>query len=748
MMAVDRKPAPRPFRECDRLVLLLICAAAFLGGFRPVPAGAAEALVTVTGKTTQAICTDRACTPELRFAVTARKDVAVGQITVRVHSVTLNGVFDGSLKNLFTPRLSLDSGNHLTEIVIAARPGTVLRAGTYDLLLDVSTTDPAEAATVSLTITRAAGQLETPPTLHIERTFDVPWAATTSAHRDDAPPVTLLETSKNSSVIVRERDIHTKQTTVNGATTSNGVLKPDAADLTVASGQATPLKYTLDGDFPLGVNAGALIVTSDQLASPVTINFEVRSHVTAWYILAIVAVGLATSFSVRVRLQSAINRDAAVARAQDLLASIASIRSRHLATSLVTQVAVEKQALESALERGDADDIEAARGKLETAFQAALSSLPQQRLPVEQAVRALQGITDPLWHVAPSILAPLQQAGVALHGVLSSLQSDAIEAAQDQLTTVKNPLSSSLATAEHDWTRSVKMLLADLSRPAVGLSTTAVSAITPFVAAATSAVSGVPTFGAAADTAALADALNRLSQATFSVDDLCDCLVQETNSESADALGRLEPSGPSSPEAFAFLTRVADVVRFLAQIPANPALWANRSTVLQPLDQAWRAVVLLNVPKAGQPPIVALLSAFQYPEAAKAATNAITPAQAGLAATVPALAVSGAPPVRLFRLPPVGRGMPEVMPPSVVALLPSTSQVSLATARLPSFQTKKVLKRAQATQTLVVGTLLTLFGYSMFEAKFVGTPDDFLSIFFWAFGLDLTIDTVLKLTKR
>ena len=43
--------------------------------------------------------------------------------------------------------------------------------------------------------------------------------------------------------------------------------------------------------------------------------------------------------------------------------------------------------------------------------------------------------------------------------------------------------------------------------------------------------------------------------------------------------------------------------------------------------------------------------------------------------------------------------------------------------------------------------IICVFGVSVYAPSFVGTLADLSSIFFWAFGLDLTLDAVLRLKK-
>jgi hypothetical protein len=55
------------------------------------------------------------------------------------------------------------------------------------------------------------------------------------------------------------------------------------------------------------------------------------------------------------------------------------------------------------------------------------------------------------------------------------------------------------------------------------------------------------------------------------------------------------------------------------------------------------------------------------------------------------------------------------------------------------------LARAKIGQSVAVAILAGLIGYGLFAPKFIGDFQDFLMIFFWAFGLDLTTESVVRL---
>ena len=47
-------------------------------------------------------------------------------------------------------------------------------------------------------------------------------------------------------------------------------------------------------------------------------------------------------------------------------------------------------------------------------------------------------------------------------------------------------------------------------------------------------------------------------------------------------------------------------------------------------------------------------------------------------------------------------------------------------------------------QAAIIGILILVIGYLMFTDAFIGTVKELALIFFWAFGLDLTLDNLIQ----
>jgi hypothetical protein len=62
-------------------------------------------------------------------------------------------------------------------------------------------------------------------------------------------------------------------------------------------------------------------------------------------------------------------------------------------------------------------------------------------------------------------------------------------------------------------------------------------------------------------------------------------------------------------------------------------------------------------------------------------------------------------------------------------------------------RTKAQLLLDKSIQSVILFILVAIGGLSMYHAAFVGNLDDFAKIFFWAFGLDITVDAVRTALK-
>ncbi len=88
-----------------------------------------------------------------------------------------------------------------------------------------------------------------------------------------------------------------------------------------------------------------------------------------------------------------------------------------------------------------------------------------------------------------------------------------------------------------------------------------------------------------------------------------------------------------------------------------------------------------------------------------------------------------------------------VLPSRFVELSPLEPFASLEDVRLSLASTRSQIFAAEALQTLAIGILFGLIAYALYADQFAGTGKELIAIFFWAFGLDLTVAKVLEAGK-
>jgi hypothetical protein len=51
-------------------------------------------------------------------------------------------------------------------------------------------------------------------------------------------------------------------------------------------------------------------------------------------------------------------------------------------------------------------------------------------------------------------------------------------------------------------------------------------------------------------------------------------------------------------------------------------------------------------------------------------------------------------------------------------------------------------------QNLIIGAGIAVIGYAIFSEKFVGTVQDLAAIYFWAFGIDLSVSALVAASGK
>jgi hypothetical protein len=89
-----------------------------------------------------------------------------------------------------------------------------------------------------------------------------------------------------------------------------------------------------------------------------------------------------------------------------------------------------------------------------------------------------------------------------------------------------------------------------------------------------------------------------------------------------------------------------------------------------------------------------------------------------------------------------GDSAPPVLPPlTVTRLLTRVTHGRPATST--SVETFRTLARTKLVRTLLVGVGIVAVGYLAFQSKFIGTAAELVTIFFWGFTADVSVDALV-----
>lgn len=710
------------------------CLAGVLGALALVSARADAAITVTTVLPLVSDICDVCEAPQIRRPITVGGLPSGGKLSVTVQDVSLNNRHDTEYRNALTPAVVEVAGHF--ELQIGVTRKTLREDGTYIVALEFSVPGEPPVAT-TLQLVRPSAVLQPPGTLIVERVLTMPW----SQPRGVGPPLMLLETSRRTGLT----DIQIASPNPLGSEHIDVTVPPvdcpsrpmaadsqpdrQAGNFQVAPGSARCLAYLAQGAFPWGSQMQAYSLTASELAAPVPITFDVRTRLWRVYVVIYILLGGLVGFLVKIRLQQRIDREEARALGFDLQERVAADLAKRRDSTFRAALDDPFKALERAMAATKVEDIAAARSALDTAWRAALADLATRRSTAEQLIDRLRSIAETQWQVPPTLLDAINELRLDAVRSRELLGSDAVTEATMVATTAVVGSRNRVAAALVEWQDGVVDMLEAVVTSSVALPAAVVPVATAAVAEArlllgSTRLSAV----ASADDliTALSGASTELRAARKVARVVALALDQETDRVAA-IFGR---SRDGISEVAAAVEAVKRALFDAIDRPDRGQSLARTS--LAALNEAWKSTFEAigggSLPKA----VSDLLDQRRFGEAATALVDALRGESDEPASAVPrdmrplVAADDSSTPIRLFST--------RTDPADV-----------LAPIRALRARTQGEIARAKLLQTAVVALLACLVGYGLFAPKFVGDYQDFLIIFFWAFGLDLSVDAVARL---
>jgi hypothetical protein len=690
---------------------------------------------------------------EVLVPVTPKGNIADLSANPEVVSVRFGNQSDETLRKAFEANWETPADVHAIKIIVKDY-AAIARSGTYDLTLGLKPSQGnAGRQLLKLQIIHPAAKLRPPDTLVVERTLRVPGGEPYVTKI----PLTLTEVSKRSCLTdLRIQPVHNAAIGDSQVTghlkflfgDQGGVLGNKAPQAKLAAGDHVGVDYQPEGDFPLGTVKGALEVTAVELSDALLLNFEVRSRLSRAYILLFIIAGLFVSYFLKVKLQHDIALGEARLQADKTLKLAEDEAARRLDSDFRTAIVDKVAALRTAIQGNDAPAIAKANDELDTALRSALQNLSTRKAELQKQVDEFLIVTNNAWEVPLSVQqGALLKAKNKMTDVVRLLANDNIGGAQESFNLFKGDLVSDLKEAIRQWQENIRSYLEALKAIKKGISAPVKDAFAKMVDQEVTPVIVPPTLNTTAPAAAeVVQALRDAVIARRHVIDVLRKLDQAIETNAADAKKIVSDSrlaGDVPAKLTAAISKleesVANFVSTVDSIAGDPeGAAAKLDSQLADMNDAWQQLVLGQVPPGSQPAVKATLDQQLYVEAVRQAVNTLVAPEA---ITPPSGTLGAAPPTSLQWRPSAGLDIS----PSVAVF-----QTIVADVSVPSGLTavrvadERQLRWAKFTQSLLIGVLLTIIGCGLYWEKFVGNFSDFLQIFFWAFGLDITVDTVLK----
>lgn len=691
-----------------------------------------------------------------------------------LRDVALGDRHDQTFMNLFTvemEKLPPDAKAH-PAMLITVKPRS-LQQGSYKLRIELRPLKPVVAdksqapakpakAAVAKSTTTAPVVAKEPPSVTIE--LKLPEAKIKTAEKlvinqvwhgilaDDPPALNLTGTSGQN---IRLTDVKIHQTDLSGKETVASSLRVNFDSVPeIAPGDTKSSAITLVGSFPLGTSTGAALITAPQLKDPVWITFDVKARRAKWIIVAVMVLGLFLGFAVRIWVKKRMELQEARLKAFAAY-EIIEREAERPDGKFGRRVNPSLIALNTAIEHGNVEALNKAITDANTVLAAAVADLNSRRDTAKGQLESLSGLAKKLPLLPAAIGAALTIDGPTLEKARGQLAFDDVAAAQESLTPLITNLGSTLGETVSAWRGHVKLLLDQVMAVSQFLPESASTGLSESKMTITDTL--FPTLNASGtssltEISTLFDSLRQTRQ--FLVNEF----VNRAGAQLANSMNSLkkqfDPVAKPNPQLVDQLfAKIGELVEKFPGWAEQPEVGAKElQEAADELRVLWPGALLAqitgsdaNLVTETKDKIEALLNQRHYWDAAFEVIIFLK--------DHPLEMILGEPEEgTLAKTPETFSFSTGVW--SFLDLLSGDSNFSLAKVTVrehtlpPSLEalrtkTLKELILAKLLRFALASVIIMFIGYALFAQTFVGTLNELLSVFVWAFGLNISIDGVV-----
>jgi hypothetical protein len=588
---------------------------------------------------------------------------------------------------------------------------------------------------LKVTVTRPPATVELPLSFVIQRTIYFPWFK-----RDSHPSFYVAETSKKAPLTIS--GIRPTSYATVGNRPVAGQLKFDEGQPPIGAGQQATLAYRLEGDFPIGTATGTMKVEAPQLAAAAAFNYEVRTRVHLAYIGIAVAIGLLASYWLKVKLHQKIELEQARLDAEKLIERIQGEANRHIDAKFLASYATQLRDLEQSLNGHDATGINEAKTKLDTAWRNALQELASRHQQALDGLEKVRVVTAYIWAVPTPVAQAVDAAGLTLAQAAEAIERDDLEGANTKVRQGILDLGNTIMQAAVAWQARQEAVLTSLSSSPPGIPAPVSAAMVRPATDLRALIRKVDPNNPLSTPEQIQRALTDIQSEYSGAQQFYSWLTSAMQMECENANAQIGSQCRALWNYDKFTAAADQVARFttFARGLANEGDFTRLPGELGAVHEAWTNA-LQGQFDSPNPPVQQALDAREYVSATRIAC-----AQK-LTATLPKTAILSPADGLAFPVPEFTPGQNPI--PAGYILRTRIQPAAMPSPAMPTrISNEQELKKAKRTQTLLVGAILILAAYGLQADTFSGTFTEFSMLFFWAFGLDLTVDQIGKIAKK
>lgn len=668
-------------------------------------------------------------------------------VTIKLLDVRLGNRYVQELEAAFTVTEKVSTApGHGPFISIKVESTKALAQGTYNLLIEAATPSHLPPQLLELQLSRPAAKLKSQPTLVVERVLTPLFEP-----EEKGLSMTLSEDSGLTSVTNLKstaRDFLGDR----GQVISSTIDCPSLPQQ-IAPGGAEKLSFALVGDFPLGTSRGTVEIRSPQLAEAFPIAFEVHTRRAPWLILLIIILGLMVGYLLRTLLQQRVKLGEMRLQGFTLRDRMRHEAARRPDEVFRCRIDAAVVTLNAVLEARKADELVEAMVNLDTELRDALKQFEERRNKAQEEVDSFEKLVKTRWNLPAGVRAVVEEAGARAEGLRAQLLGDNVKAVEDVLDEARANLAEKLGRTLNEWRGAQKISLEMLDRSY--LPDTVSTALGKDVTEAQELLEQAADLIVSPTFEDMSAVLGITHRCRARLSDLFKKLQRWLQYESGEFLQILRKTTVTDATSLADLEKVtANFTSELAALnePEGAATLLTPERLSQ-LNAVWREALEKQMEGTEstddeQRKVTTLLDKRKYTEAARAAfvvieqqrREQLSRSRPGAFQAVEVATVSPLP-TELLRS---GDGAPPSPPAPIRVVRAESIPEPVEPGRV---RTYRELLRAKFLQFALTGLGIALIGYLLFEGKFVGTFADVAGIFIWAFGLDVTVDTLLRVAK-